>query len=289
MRKINEKNPKSVLITGASTGIGKACAVHLSSLGFRVFAGIRQQKDEQNLANESSKGLIPIHLDVTDTGSVNRVKELLHAELGDKGLDALINNAGIAVTGPIEFIPLEDLRRQFEVNVIGQVAITQACLGMIRRASGRIVNISSFSGQVALPFLGPYASSKFALEAISDALRVELRPWGIHVILIEPGRIATPIWEKSLAKADENMQSLPPQGKELYGSIIEYARQSMMKPSRTMLKVEAVAGVVEQALTVKKPKPRYAIGRKTSQRILLFKILPTGLRDKMMASRMGMK
>jgi NAD(P)-dependent dehydrogenase (short-subunit alcohol dehydrogenase family) len=289
MRKMNKKSPKSVLITGASTGIGKACALHLCSVGFQVFAGVRQQKDEHDLANQSSNGLIPIQLDVTEIGSINKAIELLHGELGDKGLDAIINNAGIAVTGPIEFIPLEDLRRQFEVNVIGQVAVTQACLSLIRKASGRIVNISSFSGQIALPFLGPYASSKFALEAISDALRVELRPWGIHVILIEPGRIATPIWEKSLAKADENMQSLPPQGKELYGSILEYARQSMMKPSRRMLKVEAVAEVVEQALTVKKPKPRYAIGRKTNQRIFLFKILPTGLRDKMMASRMGMK
>jgi NAD(P)-dependent dehydrogenase (short-subunit alcohol dehydrogenase family) len=289
MRKINKINPKSVLITGASTGIGKACALHLSALGYRVFAGVRQAKDEKNLTSESSDDLTPVYLDVTNADSINEAKDTLRTQLGDRGLDALINNAGIAITGPLEFIALEELRRQFEVNVVGQLAVIQACLDMIRKAGGRIINISSFSGQVALPFLGPYASSKFALEAISDALRVELRPWGIPVILIEPGRIATPIWEKSLAKADENVQSLPAEGKELYGSIIEYARQSMMKPSRSMLKVEEVAEVVEQALTTKKPKPRYAIGRKTSQRILLFKLLPTRVRDRLMASRMGMK
>ncbi|MFU8771974.1 MAG: SDR family oxidoreductase, partial [Anaerolineales bacterium] len=273
MIKSNETNSKSVLITGASTGIGKACAVHLSELGYQVFAGIRQQKDEHDLLKKSNNGLIPVQLDVTDTGSINEAAKMIQTTLGERGLYALVNNAGIAVSGPIEFIPIDDFRQQFEVNVIGQVAVTQTFLDLLRKAYGRIVNISSISGQIALPFLGPYASSKFALEAISDALRVELRPWGIPVILIEPGRIATPIWEKSLARADENIRGLPPKGKELYSQIIDYARKSMTNPSRTMLSVESVVRVVEQVLSVKNPRARYAIGRKTSQRILLFKIL----------------
>jgi len=289
MRKINEVKSKSVFITGASTGIGKACAIHLDAIGFRVYAGIRQNKDAEELRKIASDGLVPIHLDVTDQESIKATIDTLSDSVGDKGLDGLVNNAGIAITGPMEFLPIEELRRQFEINVFGQVAVTQAFLGLLRQARGRIVNISSISGQVALPFLGPYASSKFALEAISDALRVELRPWGIHVILIEPGRIATPIWEKSLEKANENMQALPPQGKELYGSILEFARESMMNPSRSMLTVETVAEVIERALTTKNPKPRYAVGRKAGRRILLFKLLPTWLRDKMMAQRMGLK
>jgi NAD(P)-dependent dehydrogenase (short-subunit alcohol dehydrogenase family) len=289
MDKRNGKEMKSVFITGASTGIGKACALRLNALGFRVFAGVRQEKDGEELQRITSNNLVPIHLDVTDANSIAAAGELLYATLDDKGLDGLINNAGIAIAGPIEFIPIGELRHQFEVNVIGQVAVTQAFLGLLRQASGRIVNISSISGQVAFPLLGPYASSKFALEAISDALRVELRPWGINVILIEPGRIATPIWEKSMAKANENLQVLPTRGKELYGSIIDYVRASMMNPSRSMLRVETVAEVVEQALTARKPKPRYAIGRKTGRRILLFKFLPTGVRDWLMARRMGMK
>ena len=286
---MGENNSKCVFVTGASTGIGKACALHLNELGFCVFAGVRQQIDGEHLLQRSSGGLFPVHLDVTDSDSITAAADTVRANLGNKGLDGLINNAGIAITGPIEFIPVQELRHQFEVNVVGQVAVIQSFLSLLRLERGRIVNISSFSGQVALPFLGPYASSKFALEAISDALRVELRPWGIFVILIEPGRIDTPIWGKSLAKADENIQALPPQGKDLYGPIIAKVRESMMDPSRSMLTVEAVAGVVEQALTANKPKPRYAIGRKTSRRILLFKFLPTWLGDWMMASRMGMK
>ena len=186
----------SVVITGASTGIGEACALHLDQLGWRVFAGVRKDSDGEALQRKASPRLMPVRIDVTDAASIAGAREIVARELGDRGLDGLVNNAGVVVAGPLEFVPMDDLRRQLEINVIGQIAVTQAFLSFVRTARGRIVNIGSVSGKMATPFVGPYAASKFAMEALTDALRCELRPWGIQVSIVEPGSIATPIWEK---------------------------------------------------------------------------------------------
>src|SRR5919112_1052610 len=185
----------NVLITGASTGIGHATAKRMLAYGWEVFAAARKDEDLERLRGE---GFTPIKLDVTDPETIAAARE----ELDERGLRGLVNNAGVAVSGPIEFIPLDELRRQLEVNLVGQVAVIQAFLPNIREATGRIVNISSIGGRIALPMVGPYAASKHALEAVSDSLRRELRPWGIHVSLIEPGGVTTPIWEKGKATAD---------------------------------------------------------------------------------------
>jgi NAD(P)-dependent dehydrogenase (short-subunit alcohol dehydrogenase family) len=179
----------AVLVTGASSGIGEATASHLASLGFRVFAGVRKDEDAERLRER----VTPVKLDVVDEESIATARREVE-EAAPDGLAGLVNNAGVSVSGPVEFIPLEELRRQLEVNVIGQVAVTQAFLPAIRRARGRIVNVSSVGGRVALPLMSPYNASKFALEAVSDSLRREVRQFGVHVAVVEPGAIRTRIW-----------------------------------------------------------------------------------------------
>src|SRR5258708_33287478 len=183
---------RSVVATGASTGIGEACALRLDRRGFHVFAGVRREVDGGALKQKASGRLTPILLDVTDASSIKSAAAAVAASLDEEGLSGLVNNAGIAIAGPLEFLPIDELRRQFEVNVIGQIAVTQAFLPLLRKGHGRIVNMGSISGRLAFPLLGPYAASKFALRALTTALRMELRPWGIPVSIIEPSGIATP-------------------------------------------------------------------------------------------------
>ncbi|PYR57414.1 MAG: short-chain dehydrogenase/reductase, partial [Acidobacteria bacterium] len=170
---------RRVLITGSSTGIGEACARRLDAAGWRVFAGVRREEDGQRLRAGMSSRLTPVLLEVTDAASMARAARTIGVEGADAGLDGLVNNAGIAVAGPLEYLPIADFRRQLEVNVVGPLAVTQALLPAIRARRGRIVLMGSIAGRMTVPFLGPYSASKFALEAMADALRVELQPWDI--------------------------------------------------------------------------------------------------------------
>jgi NAD(P)-dependent dehydrogenase (short-subunit alcohol dehydrogenase family) len=278
---------KAVLVTGASTGIGEACALHLDALGFKVYAGVRREADAEALRKKASPHLSSVSLDVTDPEGISQAAAQIGAEMGANGLYGLVNNAGIAVAAPVEFLPIEDLRRQLEVNVIGQVAVIQAFLPLLRVAKGRIINISSVSGRIASPFLSPYSCSKFALESISDSLRVELRPWGIAVIVVEPGSIVTPIWEKSLSAAKTLIQKLPPAAFELYGSSIENAMNVIFHTGESGMPVSTVTRVVAQALTASNPKARHAIGWPVRLAIFLAGTAPTRLRDWYMAKRFG--
>src|SRR5436190_20383212 len=191
-------NLGSVVITGASTGIGKTCALRLDRLGFQVFAGVRRTEDGETLKRQASQRLTPITIDVTDSGSIAAAASMVATAVGDAGLQGLVNNAGIAVACPLEFLPISLLSQQLEVNVTGQIDVTQVFLPLLRAGNGRIVNMGSISGRMAYPLLGPYCASKFALEALTASLRMELRPWHIPVSIIEPGAIATPIWSKAL-------------------------------------------------------------------------------------------
>ncbi|HEV2125399.1 MAG TPA: SDR family NAD(P)-dependent oxidoreductase, partial [Chloroflexota bacterium] len=246
------ENRRSVVITGASTGIGHACALHLDALGFRVFAGVRREADGDSLRRQASDRLTPLILDVTDEATIEAASEHVHQAMGDAGVSGLVNNAGIAIGGPLELIQLDDLRRQLEVNVIGQVAVTQAFLPLLRHGRGRIVNMGSISGRVAGPFVGPYAASKFAMEALTDSLRLELRPWGVHVAIVEPGVIATPIWEKSLSTAQDMLERLPAERRQrletLYGSAMDRMRLATQGMSTRGVSPVAVARAVEHAL-----------------------------------------
>jgi NAD(P)-dependent dehydrogenase (short-subunit alcohol dehydrogenase family) len=277
---------RSMVITGASTGIGAASALALDRAGWRVFAGVRRAEDGAALRQQASDRLTPVELDVADAASIAAATATVSAALGDAGLDGLVNNAGISVAAPLEFVPVAELRRQLDVNVVAQVAVTQAFLPLLRRARGRIVNMGSMSGVMALPFLGPYAASKFAMEALTDSQRVELRPWGIEVIIIEPGSIATPIWEKSLAAADRLMEGMPQQLFDYYGPAIKGMRRLVQRTSETGLPVRLVADAVTHALTARQPKTRYRVAKGSWMTRHVITQLPDRMRDRQIARRL---
>ena len=205
---------------------------------------------------------MPIILDITDQPSIESALDTITSLVRDTGLAGLVNNAGIAVAGPLEFLPVTELRRQLEVNVTGQVAVTQAFLPLIRKGRGRIVNVGSISGRVAFPLLGPYCASKFALEALTAALRMELRPWGIKVVIIEPAGIRTPIWRKALSAGDKMGDQMPPEAFTFYGSIIEGQRARAKQSDHAGVHPKYVVKAVVHALTAEKPRLRYAVGQR---------------------------
>jgi NAD(P)-dependent dehydrogenase (short-subunit alcohol dehydrogenase family) len=268
------------LITGCSTGIGRATALRLDSSGWEVFAGVRKQADLDALAGAGSERLRPILLDVTDPDSVAAAGERVGAE-APAGLDALVNNAGVAYTGPLEFVPLDELRNQLEVNFVGQVGLIQAMTPALRAKRGRIVNITSIGGIVATPFFGPYAASKFAFEAISDCLRVELRPWGIKTIAIEPGSIATEIWTSGLDQFDRTEERMPAEAKTLYGKAIESLRRAARETGARGIPADHAAAVIEKALVTPRPRARYRIGRDARVMGTAHRLLPDGVWDRM--------
>jgi NAD(P)-dependent dehydrogenase (short-subunit alcohol dehydrogenase family) len=275
-----------VLVTGASKGIGEACALRLARDGFRVYAGVRRDQDGRALIGQAGDAVVPVLLDVTDSAQVAAAAARIAEETGERGLQALVNNAGVAVAGPLEFLPIAELRRQLEINVIGQIAVTQACLPLLRSArsstkgdhrAGRIVFMSSVAGRSALPFMGAYAASKFALEAAADSLRVELKSFGLSVSVVEPGVIATPIWKTSLDVAERNVEKMPPQLEEYYGRAVNALRSRV--DAIEGLPPERVADIVAHALTSRRPHIRYVVGRTARVRIAMEGLLPDRVRD----------
>ena len=275
------QSPKSVVITGASSGIGKACALYFASRGYTVFAGVRREEDATTLQEASTGKLEPVLLDVTDSGMIASSQARVSEQLGEAGLTALVNNAGIPLGGPLEFLSLADFRGEIEVNLVGAVAVTQAFLPLIRQARGRIVNISSLSGFIALPFMSPYAATKFGLRAVTDSLRVELRPWGIRVSIIEIGDVKTRIWDKSLSAIEKVAEDMPEAGWELYGPVVNL--RDRFQPHG--ISPTKVARVVEKAITAKRPKARYMVGM-DARMLDLISRLPTPLRDRLIASQL---
>lgn len=271
---------RAVVITGASTGIGAACAVHLDRLGFVVFAGVRKIEDGEALQRRGGTNrLIPLILDVTDDASIQQSRAIVAEHVGTSGLFGLINNAGIAVVGPLEAVPIPDLRRQLEINLIGQVAVMQTFLPLVRLARGRIVNMGSIAGRAAMPLMGPYSASKFALEAITDALRLEVQQWGIEVSIVEPGAIATPIWDKSGKGATDLEAATTPELRMLYADVITGVRKVVAEASKRAITPDAVAQAVEHALTAARPKTRYLVGADAKFRALMVKLLSDRVSD----------
>ena len=279
---------QSVVITGASTGIGEACALRMDGQGWRVFAGVRKDADGQALKAKASDNLTPIILDVTEQPSINTSAETVNAAVGESGLAGLVNNAGVGIGGPLEFISVDELRRQLEVNVIGQIAVTQAFMPLIRKATGRIVNMGSIGGRMATPFLGPYNASKFAMEALTDSLRQELHPWGIHVSIVEPGSIATPIWDKSKAAVDDLKEALPEEAMMLYGDTVEAIEKALVEFEAAGIPPDNVAKFVEHALTAKTPRTRYVVGRDAQIQRMLVKWAPDRVRDGLVRRQLGL-
>jgi NAD(P)-dependent dehydrogenase (short-subunit alcohol dehydrogenase family) len=269
----------AVLVTGTSSGMGKACALRLDRAGYTVFAGVRQERDAQMLKQAGSSRLIPVILDVTDAHSISAAVSLIRETVGEAGLIGLVNNAGVAVTAPMELVPLEELRRQFEINVFGQVAVIQACLPLIRQARGRILNVSSVGGRVTIPFNGAFCASKYALESISDALRMELLPWGIHVIVIEPGGIRTAAGDKLVADSEAMLKRFSASGTKLYAQAYRAFVQSLLKIEEEGVGPEAMAEIALRALTARTPRNRYPVGPKSRLLPLVASVLPTRALD----------
>lgn len=274
---------RSVLVTGASTGIGESCALWLEANGFRVFAGVRKPQDAEALVAQSKGRLTPVFVDVTNAASVADAVRQVH-DLSPS-LDGLVNNAGIAISAPVEFMGLDDLRRIFEVNTVGQIAVTQAFLPLLRPAGGRIVMMSSISGKVSAPFFGAYSASKFALEALSDSLRRELKPWGLHVAVVEPGNIRTPIWKKGAAWGEDMRAGLPQEALSLYGTRLEGLLRYVRAQDGVGSPPEDVARAVEHALTSPSPRTRYVVGRDAKMAALLLRLLPDWAVDRFLAAR----
>ncbi|HEV3214783.1 MAG TPA: SDR family oxidoreductase [Vicinamibacterales bacterium] len=270
-----------ILITGASTGIGHACAIQFARLGYDVLAGVRQPADREAFQAHSLPNITPVLLDVTRPESIEGAK----AAAGGEGLAGLVNNAGIAVVGPLELVPIEEWRRQFEVNVIGLVAVTQAFLPLLRRGHGRIVNIGSIAGRSALPGSAAYDASKFAIEAITDALRMELVPWGISVSLIEPGAVATPVWQKTLAALDDLGRRAAPDKYALYAGLMASVRKEAEKP-RSLVTAGEVVKAVQHAMTAPRPRTRYLVGR-DARLWLLLNLLPDRWRDRVILGELN--
>ncbi len=279
-------NEGSVVITGASTGIGAACALDLDHRGMRVFAGVRRDADGEALRQRASERLTPIRIDVTDEMSIAAARDSVASMLGGRGLDGLVNNAGVAISGPLEILPISELRRQLEINVIGQIAVTQAFLPMIRTARGRIVNIGSIGGRMATAVTGPYNASKFAMEALTDTLRMELRPWGINVAIVEPGSIATPIWEKAQKLADTLEDDLNADGHALYDETIAAVRDFARETERRGIPADRVAQAVAHALRAKKPKTRYLVGFDAHMQAVLSTVVPDRMLDGLVARQL---
>lgn len=287
---------KPVVITGGSSGIGFACAMELDRRGVPVFAAVRSEEARQRLKQSASNRLTTIELDVTDADSIAAAARQVAGAVGQQGIHGLVNNAGVVVVGPLEFMPLDRLRRQFEVNVFGQIAVTQAFLPLLRAGRGRIVNISSVSGRVAPPYFGPYTSSKFALEALSDVLRVELRHWGISVSVVEPSNTATPIWQKARSASDELLEALRPALAERLSEAdrrkYEADFQAMQAATKQMtdsaMPVEKVVRAVLHALYARRPRTRYPVGGRSRAASLAARFLPDRWRDWILRRSIGL-
>jgi NAD(P)-dependent dehydrogenase (short-subunit alcohol dehydrogenase family) len=261
------------VVTGASTGIGRATALDLAANGFEVFAGVRRKADGEALKEAAPENLTPLIIDVTKPATISRAKTAIARKAGSDGVSALVNNAGIAIAGPLEFLPLDDFRRQIEVNLTGHLAVTQALLPQLRKAQGRIVNITSIGGLISYPFNGPYHASKWGLEALSDSLRVELQPWGIDVIAIEPGGVATEIWDRGIDRANELRETMPRDAKKLYGPAMEAMLKLMGGTGDSGLHPDKAAKVIRKALTARRPKTRYLLGRDAKGAIRMKRLL----------------
>jgi len=277
----------AVVVTGASTGIGEACALRLDRLGYEVFATVRRPEDEQALRARTSDRLVTMLMDITDEAAVDAAFKSIGEVVGARGLVGLVNNAGVAMGGPLEYLPLEHWRTQLEVNVIGQVCVARAALPLLRSARGRLVFIGSLSGRVSTTLMGPYGASKFAIEAIAESLRHELRSAGVRVALIEPGAVKTAIWEKGRALADELERTLPAEALERYRSEIAAVRQGIEQQDKTGVDPDRVAEVVQRALESSRPKARYLVGPDAKVAALVARWLPDGLRDRVIARFAG--
>lgn len=265
----------SVLISGAGRGIGRATTLRLARAGWTVYATVRQPTDGETLVAEAVGGAVhPLTLDVTDDDQIAALPDAL-----PERLDAIVNNAGIVVSGPLESLSADDLREQFEVNVVGAVALTNAVLPRLRAARGRIVFVSSLSGIVSTPMTGAYNASKFALEAIADAWRLELRRWGIEVVLVEPAMTDTDLWRNAEETLETGVAEMSPEHRALYDEHLTGLRRTIPRIQKLAKPVDTVAVAIERALTASRPKARYPVGVDVRAQVALSGVTPARVMD----------
>jgi NAD(P)-dependent dehydrogenase (short-subunit alcohol dehydrogenase family) len=267
----------SVLVTGAGRGIGKSIVEHLASRGWDVVAGVRSERDADTVTALAPQRVSSVILDVTDAGHIARLEESL-----PERLDAVVNNAGIAVGGPVETLSPEDWREQLEINVIGQLAVTQAVLPRLRKSRGRVVFISSVNGRLAMSMIGAYCASKFALEAAADALRMELRPWHIGVVIVEPAQTDTDMWRTANDMVEKTEASLTTEHRDLYAKHIAGMKKMIPLSQKLAVPTEKVSAVVEEALTARRPRARYVVGAGPKMQVALMTNLPAWARDRVL-------
>ena len=265
----------TLLITGASRGIGRATALRMDARGWDVLAGVRSEEAGEALRANATERLKTVVLDITDADSVAAAA----ATVGDRQLDALVNNAGVALGGLIEAQPIDEVRRQLEINVVGQIAVTQALLPALRLAQGRVVFTGSVSGRVATPFTAAYSASKAAIASYAEALRFELREWGMHVVLIEPGAIATDMWGTAEAEKDAAVAAMSDEHRHLYRRLLGGLDRVVVRMVKVAEPVDNVADAMERALTDTKPKTSYVVGREARVQAALARVAPARLMD----------
>jgi len=284
--KLTQSLSKSVVITGASSGLGKAAAIHLAGLGYRVFAGVRTKSSAAELSRvcPSTGELIPVMLDVTDAASIAHVGERVEQECHDTGLWAVVNNAGVSISAPLECVPMDVMRTQLETNVVGALGVSQRFLPLLRASGGRIVNVSSGVGNIAPAYLGVYAASQFAKEGLSDALRRELRPLGVSVSVIQPGAVYTPIWGKIRESADEILALAPSEVVETYRArFTAFLKMNESRAQASRTTTADYADAVAAALAAKRPKARYRVGADSWSSALARRVVPDRMMDALIA------
>jgi NAD(P)-dependent dehydrogenase (short-subunit alcohol dehydrogenase family) len=264
----------AVLISGASRGIGRATALRLAGSGWDVYATVRRAEDGEELAAKAGSSLHPLQLDVTSDEQIAALGEVL-----PERLDAVVNNAGVVVSGPLESLSAADVRDQFEVNVVGAVALTNLVLPKLRQSGGRIVFVSSLSGRISTPMTGAYNASKFAIEAIADAWRLELRPWGVKVVLVEPAMTDTDLWRKAPETLEAGVGEMSPEHRDLYAAHLAGMRKTIPRIQKMAKPVEGVAAAIERALTAPRPRARYLVGTDVRVQAALNAITPTRVKD----------
>jgi NAD(P)-dependent dehydrogenase (short-subunit alcohol dehydrogenase family) len=267
----------SVLVTGAGRGIGKSIVEHLASSGWDVIAGVRSKSDAAAVTALNPQRISSVILDVTDAGHIAELNESL-----PERLDAIVNNAGVVVTGPMETVTPDEWRKQLEINVIGQLAVTQAALPRLRKSRGRVVFISSVNGRLSMSLIGAYCASKFALEAAADALRMELRPWHIGVVIVEPAQTDTDMWRTADDMVEQTAATLTPGQLDLYAKHIAGMKKMIPVSQKLAVPVRKVSGVVEEALTARRPRARYVVGAGPKLQVALMTNLPAWARDRVL-------
>jgi NAD(P)-dependent dehydrogenase (short-subunit alcohol dehydrogenase family) len=269
------------VITGASTGMGAATARELARRGFHVLAGVRRDRDADAIRGP---GIEPLIVDITNPDHIRALAARVHGDPQGRAVRALVNNAAVPVNAPIEAFAIDEWRRLFEVNLFGHIAVTQALLPDLIRSKGRVVNISSVGGKIAMATYGPYAGTKFALEAVSDSLRREIAPFGVQVVVVEPGAVRTEMADRAIAAARELVSTMTPEQRQRYDGLVQAITAQSASHTKSGLPVDAAAKVIAEAVTARKPRTRYRIGRDAALLTRLTRILPDRTLDRVLAA-----